>query len=288
KEQLAAQLAEHAVKIDKLTIEKEALTAQIEPLKAKLDQSLVIEQGLLEKQQELPILREEKEQLTAQLTEHAVKIEELTIEKGALTAQIEPLKVQIAELNADREALDQLEHRLEQEQVLIHQLNNKAENLESTNQTIKRQMGRMVNTLQSELESKHLTIKSYRQQLKITLLNSLLYPSSSSRLSIQGKTALQKLAPLLKESAPHAIHVAGHTDNRPFRSNAISPYNNNWDLSSARASEVVRFLISQGVNNSRFTTLGYADTNPKGDNNTEEGRAQNRRIELFIKGRSEG
>ena len=73
--------------------------------------------------------------------------------------------------------------------------------------------------------------------------------------------------------------IEGHTDNSPI---STARFPSNWELSSARANSVARYLIEQGVNAQRLRTIGYADTKPKVDNNSEEGRAVNRRVSIMF------
>lgn len=75
------------------------------------------------------------------------------------------------------------------------------------------------------------------------------------------------------------IFVEGHTDNIPI---ATVEYPSNWELSAARAIEVAELLVAGGVEGGRISAVGYADTQPRGDNSTEEGRALNRRVEIMI------
>lgn len=76
------------------------------------------------------------------------------------------------------------------------------------------------------------------------------------------------------------IRVEGHTDNWPIRG---GEYKNNWELSTARALEVVQFISSSsGIPEAMFSSLGYGEFRPIADNSTEEGRSKNRRVEIFI------
>ncbi len=76
------------------------------------------------------------------------------------------------------------------------------------------------------------------------------------------------------------IRVEGHTDNWPIRGGI---YADNWELSSARALEVVKYLSSvSGISEDKFSAQGYGEFRPISDNNTEEGRSKNRRVEIFI------
>ncbi|MBX8501098.1 OmpA family protein [Pseudomonas cichorii] len=106
----------------------------------------------------------------------------------------------------------------------------------------------------------------------------ILFPSGQSDLNLGGLKVLQHLIPVL-ESVSHKVIVTGHTDTQDIRS---SRFPSNWELSSARAGSVVRYLQSNGIKGNRLAAVGYADTQPLGDNHTARGRASNRRVELVL------
>ena len=92
--------------------------------------------------------------------------------------------------------------------------------------------------------------------------------------------ALDQLALLLKDNDKKVI-IEGHTDNTPVGKN--SDYDSNWELGSLRATSIVRYLIKyHRINPSRMAAISYADTRPINKNDSEEGRSQNRRIEMYI------
>lgn len=117
-----------------------------------------------------------------------------------------------------------------------------------------------------------------RGTVELRMKESILFPSAQARLMLQGEQVLDKLVPLL-EQGRHAISVEGHTDNVPIDT---PQFPSNWELSSARASTVVRHLIARGIPANRLTAVGYADTRPLADNDTAEGRARNRRVSIII------
>src|SRR5207237_624589 len=80
-------------------------------------------------------------------------------------------------------------------------------------------------------------------------------------------------------STPDSVQVEGHTDNVPI---ASAQFPSNWELASARASSVVRLFVTSGVNPARLTATGYAENRPVETNDTQEGRARNRRVTLLI------
>jgi chemotaxis protein MotB len=115
-------------------------------------------------------------------------------------------------------------------------------------------------------------------RLVVKLDEAILFDSGKAALKDEGKTALGELIAPLKEVKRDWI-VAGHTDNVPIRT---AKFNNNWELSAARAVEVVDFLIDNGMPADRVGAAGYAEFDPVADNASPEGRAQNRRIEIIL------
>jgi len=111
------------------------------------------------------------------------------------------------------------------------------------------------------------------------LTDSLLFATGSAALESQGYPLLTEVADLLNVDQVHPIGVYGNTDNVPIQS---GQYPSNWELSSARASTVVRFLIEHGVSPARLSATGFADMHPLASNETPQGRAQNRRVEVVL------
>lgn len=107
----------------------------------------------------------------------------------------------------------------------------------------------------------------------------ILFDSGESDLKPKGKIVVNKLIKVFNKAPNHQIVIEGHTDNVPIRS---AQYPSNWELSSARASSVVRHLESQGVQSKRMRAVGYADTRPVQSNLTGIGRATNRRVEIVM------
>jgi chemotaxis protein MotB len=122
------------------------------------------------------------------------------------------------------------------------------------------------------------TIESRGLAIRV-LTDSLLFPSGSATLDPQGEPLLTEIAHLLNVDSTHPIAVEGNTDDVPVHS---SVFPSNWELSTARASTVVRFLISGGVQAARLSAVGYASLRPIASNATPEGRALNRRVEIVL------
>ena len=114
------------------------------------------------------------------------------------------------------------------------------------------------------------------------LTDDLLFASGQASLEPQAAGLLGEIAQLLNVDETHPISVEGNTDNVPIHSGA---YPSNWQLSTARASTVVQFLIAHGVAPSRLTALGNAEQHPVDSNATAAGRAHNRRVEIVMRRR---
>ncbi len=122
-------------------------------------------------------------------------------------------------------------------------------------------------------------VKSDIRGIIINLPSSLLFDSGSAQLKQESIDVLKRITEYFR-TFPNKILIEGHTDNIPLSSNAI--YKSNWELSAARASSVLHFLIQMGLSPDRFTIAGYGEYRPIESNETAEGRAKNRRVELII------
>ena len=110
----------------------------------------------------------------------------------------------------------------------------------------------------------------------ISISDMVLFPAGAVSMSADGLEIMEKVALVLKQFS-YRIKVAGHTDNSPI---TTARFPSNWELSSHRASSVVRFLIKQGIDPTLLSAEGYAQYRPVATNDTPEGRGQNRRVEI--------
>jgi chemotaxis protein MotB len=111
------------------------------------------------------------------------------------------------------------------------------------------------------------------------LTDKLLFDSGQATLQPAGSPLLEEVAMLLNVDKSHPITVEGNTDNQPI---ATSQFPSNWELSTARATTVVRFLIAHGVNAGRLAAAGYAALHPVDSNATTAGRSRNRRVDIVL------
>jgi chemotaxis protein MotB len=128
------------------------------------------------------------------------------------------------------------------------------------------------------LREQGVTLSRSATQLRLETRDSVLFGRADASLTPSGQALLQRLAVLLRRH-PGEISVEGHADNRPI---STPRFPSNWELSSARAAAVARFLVSQGMDSRRLKVIGFGDTRPLEDNRTEAGRAANRRVSLVL------
>lgn len=138
---------------------------------------------------------------------------------------------------------------------------------------IKVDLEKTVGILETKIES---------GRLRVSFKGDILFNSGSHQLRKEGRELLESVFPILKKSVEsNDIFIAGHTDNVPIRAKS-DKYESNWDLSTYRAIEVVKYLISKGILPQFLTAAGYGEYKPVASNDTNEGKAKNRRVELFL------
>ena len=128
-------------------------------------------------------------------------------------------------------------------------------------------------------------IAKMQREQKWTVAGDILFPEGGYQLGADGRQALNQYVPQLQNLQNAKIVVYGYTDNKPvgpaLQQTGIKT---NIDLSSRRADVVVAYLTSQGVNPNIVSAKGFGDTHPVASNDTPQGRAQNRRIEIVLEG----
>ena len=128
--------------------------------------------------------------------------------------------------------------------------------------------------------SDELSVEIKNGKVYVSMSDKLLFKSGSSAVEAKGKEALKLLGGVLDKNVDIDILVEGHTDNVPIKT---SVYKDNWDLSVARATSIVRILASDyKIAPTRMTASGKGEYFPKAGNDTAEGRAKNRRTEIIL------
>jgi len=152
----------------------------------------------------------------------------------------------------------------------------------------KEKVNALLNSVKEALlgfSSDELSVTQKNGKVYVAMSNKLLFQSGSATVNKQGKTALGKLAEVLKKQTDIDILIEGHTDTQPIKT---VQFKDNWDLSVVRATSVVRILTKEyGVNPLQIVPSGRGEYMPVDNNDTAAGRARNRRTEIIMAPRLE-
>lgn len=214
------------------------------------------------------------------------RIDELTNLLRNLEGKNDQLEERVKAAEADNKALyEQLDkmgmsaqdsqRRQEEMQKVIEDLREKERQAEARLQTFRNMLDRFKNMIASG----KLRVRIVRNRMVVELSENILFDSGRADLKVEGQQALQEVAAVLQSISGRQFQIAGHTDDVPIKSRRFP---SNWHLSTTRAVTVTRFLAENGVDPVRLSAAGYAETQPVAGNDTPEGRAQNRRIEIVL------
>jgi chemotaxis protein MotB len=139
--------------------------------------------------------------------------------------------------------------------------------------------------MSAEIAAHELHIERLQNALRVTVNDQLLFPSGDWQMPADAQQSIAKIAKILAPMQQTKIAVNGYTDNVPIGPGLMRQgITSNLILSQKRAENVAQFMISQGVNPSLVSTQGFGDANPVASNDTADGRAQNRRVEIMLVG----
>jgi chemotaxis protein MotB len=141
----------------------------------------------------------------------------------------------------------------------------------------------LISGLERQLKNKEMTIREFEEKLSITFVDKVLFDFGRATITPKGRGILRRVGNSLKKIHGMQISVIGHTDNRPIKGDYRYKFPSNWELSAARAAAVVRFFQGEtGLDPKGFEVVGRSFYNPVASNETKEGRAKNRRVEVII------
>src|SRR6267142_401529 len=142
------------------------------------------------------------------------------------------------------------------------------------------QYQQLATSLEGQIKSGQVEISELRGRMTVKLKDRVLYSSGSSSLNREGKAALDAVADAFKDLQGKNVVVAGYTDDVP--NSPKSGYTDNWDLSTARAVNVVRYLQQKGVSPAMLGAAGLSEYRPLVANDSPANRSQNRRIDIAL------
>jgi len=214
-----------------------------------------------ELQAELERTKQRVSDLTSKLQAMGVNVEQLSTEKQRLSANLDETQRALNEYKARAAQLEAIKQRFEQ-------LRDKLQKLTNLGLKVQIRHNRMV----------------------ISLPGDVLFASGEDKLKDEGKNVLNAVADVIRKDnqlSARYFQIAGHTDNKPLSG---GPFKDNWGLSAMRARQVLVYMISPSesktgggaLDPNHLHAAGYGETDPIADNNTDEGRQSNRRVELVL------
>lgn len=204
-------------------------------------------------------------------------IRELEKVKENLQKKEDALKILEANLHNKSDSLNDLQISLDEKQLKLDELQSILDKKDSVVKALKNKVSEAL----LGYENKGLTVKQKNGKVYVSMDESLLFASGKYEVTPKGTDALRKLAKVLESNADINIMVEGHTDNVPYK--GTDQLLDNWDLSTKRATTVIRILLaSKGINPERITAAGRSEYVPVENANTSEARAKNRRTEIIL------
>ncbi|MGB3096328.1 MAG: OmpA family protein [Candidatus Deferrimicrobiaceae bacterium] len=233
--------------------------------------------------QQLSALQQQHEELLDENRVLKTRIEALTGDLAEMTkdrdtqkAESDSLSQTIVELRGRIAVLETENRKLRQDTVALEKSQKeKVRKVSTTYQD-------MVEKMKKEISEGQVTISELKGKLTVNMVDAILFDTGKAEVKQGGLEVLKKVISILKGETEKAIRIEGHTDDVPISGTLAKRFPTNWELSAARAINVTRFLQEQGIDPDVLSAVAYGEYKPISDNETPEGRAMNRRIEIIL------
>ena len=231
-------------------------------------------------QRELDNLRSKQAETEARLQLMQSELSKLEAQNRQYAKKVKKIQTQNAYLKninqQQRKNIDALELELKKRRSVIQLQGKVIQLLDDTKKTIE-------TSLKDQIAAQEIEVVEADDKLKVIFIDKILFDSGSVDINVGGKELLKIMAGSLKEAENQEILVEGHTDDVPLSAALRKRFPSNWELSTARAAAVARFLHqSGGIEPEKLSARGYSYYRPVASNETEKGRHQNRRIEIIL------
>jgi chemotaxis protein MotB len=249
-------------------------------------QGLEIDYQQLAKQKEA--LLASNDDLNRQLTDALGKSSNLQQDLLRARADIDRLEKVLSARSAEtgkamaemRQTIDRIQA---ENQELAHQVEQERIAREARIAQMKSTYDELVQKMETEIQRGEITISELQGKLTVNMVERILFDSGKADIKPAGLEVLKRVGDILKEVADKDIRVEGHTDDVPISPRLQQTFPSNWELSTARATNVVHFLQDRvGIAGERLSACGFSQYSPIAANDTPEGRAQNRRIQIEL------
>lgn len=255
--ELTDMLKQSQSKIDSLLNDKTDLELEIQSLKSRIEEM----QTANAKLQDIMNAREsDKDQIIAGLTSCKTDYEDQLAQKEL-------------EIQKQQNEIDKLQKQIDD---VIKEKEESIKNMETT-------YDNLMSNLKNEIQDGQIQITQLQDKLSVNIVEKILFDTGKAEIKPEGKNVLSRVAMILKEISGQQIRIEGHTDNVPIGRELQKTYPSNWELSTARATNVVRFLVeTHDLDPKAISATGYSEFHPVETNTTVEGKAKNRRIEIVV------
>ena len=256
KNQLEADKSKLQSELDKTKAERDKLAADYAATKKSLD-NLKASYAALEK--------DSNDALEANINKNRQLLAELEAKQKALSAEQDRLNKLKKDLEASSTRLAELEKMIADKEALMNKLK------ETLSKSLK------------AFEGKGLTVENRNGKVYVSMENKLLFESGSWTVGTEGKKAVKLVGDVLGQNPDISVLIEGHTDNDKITGTIGGGVENNWDLSTKRATAIVNILSANAkVKKENLTAAGRGEYAPLMSNETAEGKAKNRRIEIIL------
>jgi len=249
----------------------------------------------------LAALQKKNDELIAENAVLKADLARMTLQNEKLSTDLSYVTDQRDKAVADKEELDRiLRSRSDSLSQTISELRRKVAGLEEENEKLKASIASLAKAreeqvkkvsstyedllekMKSEISQGQVTIAELKGKLTVNMVDSILFDSGRAEVKKGGLEILGKVVSILKDVNDKSIRIEGHTDNVQISRALAQRYPTNWELSAARAINVTRHLQGQGIDPGQLSAVAYGEWKPVAGNDTDEGKAKNRRIEIIL------
>jgi len=215
------------------------------------------------------------------------KLDAAHVEAAAATGKAVDLQQQLASIRTAKAELDTRLERLEAEKSDLLSLKNElSRDVKAKAEELSRLKGtfdELQEKMKAEIAKGEIRLSQAGGRLKVDMVDKVLFDSGEAQISKRGEEVLARVGAVLAQVRDRQVQVAGHTDDSPISARLVDRFPSNWELSTARATNVVRFLQDKaGLPGKQLVASGYGPYAPISSNKTASGRARNRRIEILL------
>src|SRR5690606_18780585 len=231
---------------------REAVRSELEAVRSRAGETAELEARLAAADAEIERRADTLQAVRQRVLDLENELDSLNRRSEELAAELELKEAEVNRLNAERDAAREQVASLQQE-------------------------------IEKVVEIKDAEVRQIRESVTMIRMDSdIVFATGSTRLRDEGRAVLDSVADYARQTPERVISLEGHTDSVPIALDNRDRFPSNWELSAARAASAARFLAGRGIDPARMRIVGFGEYQPMGDNDSEEGRRANRRLEIVL------